>query len=160
MTSTARREAQISADPAVPLIRTTREFDAPKEKVFRAHVDPELAARWLGPDGTQTRIDRWDCRTGGSWRYVSLHEGEEYGFHGCFHEVRPDELIVQTFSYEGMPDGVFLERLRLEDLGEGRCRLTSTSLCDSFADRDAMIAGMDVGVHEGYARLDQLLARG
>jgi uncharacterized protein YndB with AHSA1/START domain len=91
---------------------------------------------------------------------VSLHEGQEYGFHGSFHEVRPDELIVQTFTFEGMPDGVALEKLVLEDLGDGRTRLTSTSLCDSFADRDAMLAsGMEVGVVEGYQRLDEVLAR-
>ena len=160
MTSTTSREARITADPDVPLIRTTREFDASKEKVFRAHVDPELAARWMGPNGTRTRIDRWDCRTGGSYRYVSVLDGSEFVFHGSFHEVRPGELIVQTFTYEGAPDGVHLEKLRLEDLGDGRCLLTSTSLCDSFAERDGMISAMDVGVHEGHAKLDALLAEG
>jgi uncharacterized protein YndB with AHSA1/START domain len=161
MTSTRHHETQILADPDVPLIRIVREFDAPREKVFRAHIDPELVARWLGPNSTQTRIDEWDCRTGGAFRYVSIHEGTEYGFHGSFHEVRPDELIVQTFTFEGMPDGVALEKLVLEDLGNGRTRLTTTSLCDSFADRDGMLAsGMDVGVDEGYAKLDEILARG
>lgn len=159
MTGTAPREARITADPDVPLIRTTREFDAPKEKVFRAHADPELAACWMGPNGTRTRIDRWDCRTGGSYRYVSVLDGAEFVFYGSFHEVRAGELIVQTFTFEGVPDGVHLEKLRLEDLDGGRCLLTSTSLCDSFAERDGMIAGMDVGVHEGYARLDELLTR-
>ncbi|TQN40918.1 uncharacterized protein YndB with AHSA1/START domain [Blastococcus colisei] len=158
---TRHRETEIAADPDVPLIRITREFDAPREKVFRAHVDPQLVAQWLGPDSTRTRIDQWDCRTGGSYRYVSIHEGTEYGFYGSFHEVRPDELIVQTFTFEGMPDGVALEKLAVEDLGDGRSRLTTTSLCDSFADRDAMLAsGMDVGVTEGYAKLDDILARG
>ena len=158
MTSTTHRQAEITADPDVPLIRTTREFDAPREKVFRAHADPELAARWMGPEGTRTRIDRWDCRTGGSFRYVSALDGTEFVFYGSFHEVRPGELIVQTFAYEGMPDGVFLEKLRLEDVDGGRCRLTSTSSCDSFAVRDGMISGMEVD--EGYAKLDELLARG
>ncbi|MFP5372939.1 MAG: SRPBCC domain-containing protein, partial [Actinomycetes bacterium] len=97
MTSTTN-QTRIEADPDVPLVRIVREFDAPPEKVFRAHVDPELVAQWMGPRSTRTRIDSWDCRTGGSWRYVALHEGQEYGFHGCFHEVGPDELIVQTFT--------------------------------------------------------------
>ena len=75
--------------------------------------------------------------------------------------MRPGELIVQTFTFDGMPDGVALEKLVLEDLGNGRTRLTATSLCDSFADRDGMLSsGMDVGVNEGYAKLDALLARG
>jgi uncharacterized protein YndB with AHSA1/START domain len=161
MTSTTHHETQIVSDPDVPLVRIIREFDAPPEKVFRAHTDPELVAQWMGPNGMQNRIDEWDCRSGGSWRYVATRDGEEYGFRGCFHEVRPNELIVQTFTFEGMPDGVALEKLQLEDLGNGRTRLTASSLVDSFADRDAFVAsGMETGVVEGYAKLDELLARG
>ena len=159
--TTSTHETQISADPEVPLIRITREFDAPPSKVFRAHTDPDLVVQWLGPRGLEMRIDHYDCRTGGSYRYVQSDANGEYAFHGSFHEVRPDTLIVQTFTFEGMPDGVALEKLVLEDLGDGRSRLTSTSLCDSFADRDAMLAsGMEVGVREGYERLDEVLARG
>ncbi|MGY1827343.1 SRPBCC family protein [Blastococcus sp. SYSU DS0541] len=160
MTSTAHRGTEIVLDPQVPLVRITREFDAPPEKVFRAHVDPELFARWTGPRGMQVRIDRYDCRTGGSYRYVMAQDGQDYAFNGVFHEVRPGELIVQTFAFEGMPDDVALERLVFEDLGDGRTRLTSTSLVDSFEGRDAFVAsGMEVGVSEGYEKLDELLAR-
>ena len=121
--------------------------------------DPELVARWLGPRRHEMRVDQWDCRSGGSWRYLHLSDGEEHGFHGCFHEVRPDELIVQTFTYEGWPDGVALERMELTDLGDGRTRLTATSLVGSFAERDAFVAsGMETGVRESYERLDELLA--
>jgi len=161
MTSTAgTRETQITADPDVPLVRITREFDAPPEKVFRAHTDPDLLVQWLGPRDLEMRIDHYDCRTGGSYRYLHVRDGDEFGFHGSFHEVRPSELIVQTFTFEGFPDGVALERLLLEDLGNGRTRLTATSLVDSFEGRDAFVSsGMDVGVREGYERLDELLAR-
>ena len=159
--TTTTHPTEITVDPDVPLVRITREFDAPKAKVFRAHTDPDLLVQWLGPRGLEMRIDSYDCRTGGSYRYVHRQGDEEYGFRGCFHEVRPDELIVQTFTFEGMPDGVALEKLVLEDLGDGRTRLTSTSLVDSFADRDAFVAsGMEVGVREGYERLDEVLARG
>jgi len=158
--TTSTHETQIIADPDVPLVRIIREFDAPPEKVFRAHTDPELVVQWNGPNGMEARIDHFDCRTGGSWRYVHTQDGEEYAFHGCFHEVRPNEVIVQTFTYEGMPDGVALERLVLTDLGNGRTRLTATSLVDSFEGRDAFLAsGMEVGVREGYERLDALLGR-
>ena len=160
MTSmTSTRETRIDADPDVPLIRITREFDAPREKVFRAHTDPDLIVRWLGPRGLEMTIDHYDCRSGGSYRYVHSRDGEEYRFHGSFHEVRPAESIVQTFTYEGDPDGVALERMVFEDLGDGRTRVVGTSLVDSFAARDAMLSsGMDVGVREGYERLDELLA--
>jgi uncharacterized protein YndB with AHSA1/START domain len=157
--TTTTRETEITLDTEVPLVRITREFDAPPEKVFRAHTDPELVVRWNGPRGIEMRIDHHDCRTGGSYRWVHISDGMEFGFRGCFHEVRPNELIVQTFTFEGMPDGVALEKLVFEDVGGGRTRLTSTSLVDSFADRDAFVAsGMEVGVREGYERLDEVLA--
>ena len=157
--STSTHQTEITVDSELPLVRITREFDAPPEKVFRAHTDAELVVQWLGPRSHEMRIDHYDCRTGGSYRYLHVSDGNEFGFHGSFHEVRPSELIVQTFTYEGMPDSVSLERLVLEDLGDGRTRLTATSLVDSFEARDAFVAsGMEHGVREGYERLDELLA--
>ncbi len=159
MTTTSTHDTTITVDPNVPLVRITREFDAPPSKVFRAHTDPDLLVQWNGPRSTTMRIDHYDCRTGGSYRYVLTRDDFEAGFNGCFHEVRPTELIVQTFTFEGMPDGVALEKMVFEDLGGGRTRLTATSLVDSFEDRDAFVAsGMEVGVQEGYQRLDELLA--
>src|SRR5829696_9104261 len=160
MTTTHAHETEISVDPDVPLLRIVREFDAPPAKVFRAHTDPDLIVQWLGPRGLEMKIDHYDCRTGGSYRYLHARGEEEYGFRGSFHEVRPDDLIVQTFTFEGVPDAVALERLVLEDLGDGRTRLTATSLVDSFEDRDAFVAsGMETGVVEGYERLDEVLAK-
>ena len=160
MTTASTRETQIAADPDVPLVRIVREFDAPPEKVFRAHADPDLVVQWLGPRGVTMQVEHFDCRTGGSYRYVHTSGGHEFGFHGSFHEVRPGELIVQTFTFEGVPDGVALERMVFEDLGDGRTRLVATSLVDSFEGRDAFLAsGMEVGVREGYERLDELLDR-
>src|SRR5207249_5008827 len=98
--TTTTRETEITADSTVPLIRITREFDAPPAKVFRAHTDPELLVKWLGPRDLEMRVDTFDCRTGGSYRYVHTRGQDEFGFHGCFHEVRPSELIVQTFTFE------------------------------------------------------------
>jgi len=158
--TTTTHETEIISDPKVPLVRIIREFDASREKVFRAHTDPDLLVQWLGPRGLEMRIDHYDCRTGGSYRYLHVSDGNEYGFHGCFHEVRPSELIVQTFTFEGFPDSVALEKLVLEDIGGGRTRLTATSLVDSFEGRDAFVAsGMEEGVRQGYERLDELLAR-
>jgi uncharacterized protein YndB with AHSA1/START domain len=156
---TQHHDTQIVVDPDVPLVRIIREFDAPPEKVFRAHTDADLITQWLGPRRHAMVIDHFDCRTGGSYRYVHASDGDEYAFHGCFHEVRPNELIVQTFTFEGAPDSVALERLVLEDIGNGRTRLTATSLVDSFEARDAFVSsGMEVGINEGYERLDELLA--
>ena len=150
----------IEADPTVPAIRMSRDFAATPEQLFRAHTDPELFARWCGPDGMVNEIVRWDASTGGAWRYVARRDGKEFGFHGCFHEVRPDR-IVQTFTWEGEPDGVALETLTFEDLGGGQTRLHAFSLCDSFEGRDAMLrSGMAEGVEQGYAKLEGLLTSG
>lgn len=152
-------ETQVVADPKVPLVRIIREFDAPREKVFRAHTDPELLVQWLGPRDITMTVDHHDCRTGGSYRYVHTRGADEYGFHGSFHEVRAPEVIVQTFTYEGLPDGVALERMVLEDLGDGRTRMTLTSLVESFEGRDALVtAGWEAGVRVSYERLDEVLA--
>ena len=127
---------------------------------MRAHTDPDLSPAGSGRTRPSTRIEHWDARTGGSWRYVAAATAEEYGFRGTFHEVRPDR-IVQTFTFEGKPDGVALETLTFEDLGDGRTRLHAQSLVDSFEDRDAWLrSGMETGVNEGYAKLDRLLADG
>lgn len=161
MTTTTRlAEATIEADEKVPAIRITRDFRATPAQLLAAHTDPTLFARWVGPNGMNTEIVVWDARDGGEWRYVARRDGEEYAFRGCFHEVN-DQRIVQTFTFEGYPQGVALETLTFEDLGDGYTRLHAQSLCDSFEERDGMLAsGMESGVHEGYAKLDGLLAEG
>jgi uncharacterized protein YndB with AHSA1/START domain len=157
--NTTTRETAITADPAAPTIRITREFDAPREDVFRAHVDPELVRRWLGPRRLTMDIDHWTCETGGSYQYTHRDENGDYGFYGSFHEVRPNERIVQTFTFDGFPDGVSLETRTFVDLGDGRCRLEGLSLFDSFEARDGMLSsGMDTGVIQAYEQLDELLA--
>lgn len=156
--STTKTEAAIVADENLPIIRITRDFDATPAQLMRAHLDPDLYARWVGPDGSDIRIDVWDARDGGSWRYVGGRGDEEYAFRGCFHRIGTD-AIVQTFTWEAMPEDVSLETLRFEDLGGGRTRLHAQSLVDSFESRDAWLrSGMEVGVNDGYAKIDQLLA--
>jgi uncharacterized protein YndB with AHSA1/START domain len=157
--TTSTHETEIVADPDLPTIRISREFDAPAAKVFRAFTDRELFARWVGPRSIDTRIERWDATTGGNYRYAASRDGKEIAtFYGSFHEVRPNERIVQTFTWEGEPDGVALETMTLIDLGEGRTRIETVSIVDTIEARDAiMVSGMDVGVNEGYEKLDELL---
>jgi uncharacterized protein YndB with AHSA1/START domain len=161
MTAATNREAEITIDNKTPSITIVREFDAPARAVFRAHAEPDLFVQWVGPDSLDaSRVDRWDCRTGGEWRYVSTRDDEEHWFRGCFHEVRINELIVQTFTYEPWPDNVSLGRYVFRDLAGSRCLLTATSFADSFEARDAFVAsGMEAGVQEGFHKLDRLLAR-
>ena len=148
-------EAQVIVDDKAPVLRTIREFDAPVAKVFRAHVEPELFAKWNWSADYLIRFDQFDCRTGGAYRITMSGPEMEGSVHGSFHDVIPNELIVQTFAPDGFPDFVVLEKHRFEDLGNGRTRLTAQSLVESFEYRDSII---DAGLAEGYDRLDQLLA--
>ncbi|KQQ92789.1 polyketide cyclase [Leifsonia sp. Leaf325] len=162
MATTTTPDTTIEVDPTLPTIRIVREFDAPRERVFRAWTDPELYARWLGPDDITTEIAQWDARTGGAWRWSNSRDGRELAvFWGSFHEVRLNDRIVQTVTFDEYPDGVCLETILFEDLGDGRTRVTDISLVDSLEARDGMVAsGMEHGVIAGYAKLDALLAGG
>jgi uncharacterized protein YndB with AHSA1/START domain len=153
-------QAEIRADATVPAIHIWRDFAGTPEQLFRAHTDPDLFARWAGPADRTVVIDRWDATEGGSFRFHDSRDDDQQVFHGCFHTVRQDR-IVQTFTWEGMPDGVALETMTFEDLGDGRTRLHGFSLCESFEDRDAWLrTGMEVGVNDGYAAIDRMLADG
>jgi uncharacterized protein YndB with AHSA1/START domain len=157
MNTAHRYQATIEADPNLPIIRITRDFDATVDQLMRAHTDPELFARWVGPNGSKMNIIEWDPTTGGRWRYDGTLGDNYFAFHGCFHQVGTDR-IVQTFTYDEMPDDVSLETLTFEDLGDGRTRLHAQSLVDSFESRDQWLAsGMETGVDDGYAKLDALI---
>lgn len=160
MSTSTKHETQIIAAADLPTITIVREFDAPPEQVFRAWTDPELVARWLGPRSTTMHIEHWDAVTGGSYRYRAEREGEVIAsFYGSFHEVRPCERLVQTFTFDGYPDGVSLETMTFEALDGGRCRATGLSVVDSMEVRDLILSsGMETGVDEGYQKLDELLA--
>lgn len=151
---------QITAEPGVPFIDVTREFEAPRALIFRAHTDPELLVQWLGPRQYTMVVDRYEVRDGGKWRYAHRGEdGNEYGFHGVFHGTPSPDSMVQTFEFEGAPGHVSLDSLRLEERN-GRTVVRGHSVYQSVEDRDAMIqAGMEGGMNEGYDRLDELVAR-
>lgn len=160
MTDTQTNALHLDVPAGVPWIDFTRDFDAPVAAVFDAHRDPALVAQWLGPNGYEMDVERYDFVSGGTYRYVHRNPaGAEFGFHGTFHTVRENDLAVQTFEYEGAPDEVALEFLWFEDLGDGRCRLRGRSIGRTVEGRDAMVAsGMERGMSEGYGRLDAILA--
>lgn len=158
--STGTRETTIEADPNLPTVLITREFDAPVERVFRAHVEPDLVKQWMGPRSIEMDIKTWDMRMGGEYRYTAIRGGEEIAhFYGSVHRVDAPQRIVQTFGFDEMPDAVSLETMTFVDLGDGRTRLEGLSVVYSMEARDGMLAsGMEVGVNEGYDKLDELLA--
>jgi uncharacterized protein YndB with AHSA1/START domain len=137
----------------------TREFDAPRELIFKAYTDPELMKRWWGPRKYETTIEEMDVRFGGVWRITHRDGDTAHGFRGVYHDVTPNERLVTTFEYVGAPGHIALDTLQLDDLGGGRTRLTSRSVFQTIEDRDGMVAsGMESGARESLDRLSELLA--
>ena len=151
---------KITAEPGVPFIDFVREFDAPRDLVFRAHTEPDLLAQWLGPAKYKMTVERLEVRDGGTWRYInSGPDGAEYAFHGVFHGTPSPDNMVQTFEFEGAPGHVSLDSLRLEER-DGRTTARVHAVFQSVEARDANVAGgMADGMTEGYRRLDELIAR-
>jgi uncharacterized protein YndB with AHSA1/START domain len=154
----------IAAEPGKHDIIIIREFDAPRELVFKAYTDPDLYKQWVGPRGYEMTIEKFEPRNGGSWSYSHKDpQGNTYAFRGVNHLVKAPGLIVGTFEFLGLPEEghVALETARFENLPDNRTRVTGISVFQTVADRDGMIAsGMEKGVNEGHERLDELFAQG
>lgn len=148
----------INAQPGMPLVEVTREFDAPREMLFRAHTDPTLLAQWLGPRDLTMTVECLDARDGGIWRYAHRDaNGNAFAFHGVYHGTPSSERIVQTFEFEGMPGHVSLETITFEER-EDKTLLRQISAFQSVADRDGFVeSGMEEGVNDSMLRLDELL---
>ena len=160
--SEKKNQTIVTAEPGVQEVFITREFDAPRELVYKAHIDPELYVQWLGPRGYEMILETFEAVSGGKYRYIHKDPGgNEFGFHGTFHEMS-EELMIQTFEFEGLPERghVSLDTMRLEELPGGRTKVTIHSVFQSVSDRDGMVqSGMERGVREGYERLDEVLAK-
>jgi uncharacterized protein YndB with AHSA1/START domain len=155
----AKNKTTIKAEPGKQELFITREFDAPRELVFKAHTDPNLFVQWLGPRGYEMILETFEPVSGGSYRYVHKDpQGNEYGFHGTFHAMSL-ERMVQTFEFEGYPGHVSLDSMTLEELSGNRTKITIQSVFQSVSDRDGMIQnGMERGINDGYDKLDEIMA--
>jgi uncharacterized protein YndB with AHSA1/START domain len=139
---------------------TERVFDAPRERVFQAFVDPELIPKWWGRRKDTTRVDQMDVREGGDWRFVTDGPDGTHAFRGTFRAIDTPERIEWTFEWEGMPGHIVVETVTFEDLGDGRTRVSTLSRFDTTEERDGMLAsGMEIGMGESYEQLDELLAQ-
>lgn len=153
-------KTEIIAEPDKQELFIIREFDAPRELVFRAHTDPEIYVKWVGPYGMTMSIEKWECRDGGSYKYTHERGGHTYAFFGVNHEVLAPERLIGTFEFDGLPERghVILGKTTFEELPNGRCRLVHQSVFFSVNDRDGMVqSGMERGVSDGYEKLDLLL---
>lgn len=151
---------KVLAEPGKQEVVITREFDAPRELVFKACMNPKLISQWWGPRHISTVVDEMDVRPGGRWRFINRDaKGNEYAFHGVYHEILAPERVINTFEFEGLPETghVTLETLKLEALPSGRTSLIIHSVFQSVADRDGMLqSGMEGGLNDTYDRLEEL----
>jgi uncharacterized protein YndB with AHSA1/START domain len=154
-------DMKVVADPGTHDILITRSFDAPRDLVFKAFTDPDAVRQWWGLRSSETVVAELEARAGGRWRFVQRDgEGNEYGFHGVYHEATAPERIVYTFEFEGMPGHVLLETITFEEQ-DGRTLMTDVSVFQSVAARDGMLqSGMESGAAESHERLDEYLAKG
>lgn len=158
MTET-KQETRLIAKPAESSLTITREFDAPRELVFRAYSEPGLYARWYACEGMEINAEMFECRTGGSYRFVQTMYGKgEVAVRGVFHEVRKPDFIVKTIESESNAGHVVLEVTRFEALPGDRTRITGTSYLQSEADRDEWLRlGVEKGTREAHEHLRSLL---
>lgn len=156
ISKTASVKATVTT-PSDREILIERVFNAPRDRVWRAMTDPKLVAQWWGR-GHKLVIEKFEVERGGHWRFVEHGPEGVHGFEGRFREVTPQERIVQTFEWDGMPGHVAVDTATFEDLGDGRTRVVTRSLFHTTEERDGMIAaGMEQGLNESYEALDRLL---
>jgi uncharacterized protein YndB with AHSA1/START domain len=152
---TSSRTAVVTL-PTDTQIQITREFDAPRHLVYKAYTTPELIKRWWAGDRGEVTIAEVDLRVGGRWRYVMAGDGFEVGFHGEFREIVPNERLVATEVYEGMPEGQAVNTLTLAEK-DGRTTLTVLVQHQNQEHRDAHInSGMEDGMQESMDHLEQV----
>jgi uncharacterized protein YndB with AHSA1/START domain len=150
-----------TVEPDTQQVVLSRDFAAPREIVWRAMTDPDLVGQWWGPAYLTTVVDEHDFRQGGRWRFVQRDpDGNEFAFHGYFHVIEEPSEVVQTFEFEGLPERhVLMETARLTESG-GVTTLTTTSVYQSAADRDGMVAmGMEEGAVAGMEQLAEIVER-
>ena len=153
---TASRKATVTL-PADDQILITREFDAPKELVYKAWTTPELVRRWWSAKRGEVTVAEIDLRVGGTWRYVMVADGGlEVAFHGEYREIVPNERLMSTEVYEGMPDAEAVDTLTLAE-SEGRTTMTILVQHASKEHRDAHIeSGMEDGMQDALDLLEQV----
>ncbi|HVY96911.1 MAG TPA: SRPBCC family protein [Solirubrobacterales bacterium] len=156
MPSTGTAQVTLPSDTEILI---TREFDAPKELVYRAYTTPELVKRWWGGRRGNVTLAEIDLRVGGRWRYVlAANEGFEVAFNGVFREIVPGERIVNTEVYEAMPEHEAVVTVTFSE-EDGRTTLSMLSDMGSKEARDGLIAsGMEAGVQEGMDILEEIAA--
>ena len=153
-------KTEIKAEPGKQELFIIREFEAPRELVFRAYTEADLYEKWVGPKDLKMWVEEMNAVDGGSFRFVHERGGHKYTFFGVYHDVTRPERIIGTFEFDGLPERghVIMGTTKFEELPGGRSRIVHQWVFQSVSDRDGMVAsGMERGVTDGYEKLDSLL---
>jgi uncharacterized protein YndB with AHSA1/START domain len=153
-------EMRVIAEPGIPQVIVIREFRARREALFRAYTEPELLARWLGPAKLSVTVNQLDPRHGGRWRWTHYDaDGKGYAFHGLYHGTPSPARIVQTYEFDQQPGVVYLNTITFDETGEVTT-LRQNTVFLSVEDRDFYVrTGMEHGLRQSMARLDDLVTR-
>lgn len=139
----------------------SRVFDAPRELVWKACTDPDLIPQWWGPRYLTTIVDKMELKVGGVWRYIQKDaEGNEYAFNGVYKVIEPPERLAYTFEFEPMAGHISTDTITLEELPDGKTKITTRTSFDTLEDLEGMLqSGMEDGAVETWDRLEELLVK-
>jgi uncharacterized protein YndB with AHSA1/START domain len=153
-------DLKIDAPPGQPFMTMTRTFNAPRALVWKALSEPEHAIRWWGPHSHKNRVLAWDWKVGGKWSIESIiGDGvSKIVFFGDYLEIEKPSKVTQTFSFDQLPPGAHsVDAVTLTEK-DGKTIYHLLSTLPDVESRDGMLAsGMEVGVVQGFERLDAML---
>jgi uncharacterized protein YndB with AHSA1/START domain len=148
------QKTKINAEDGRQDLLITREFDLSVELLFKAYVEPEIVAQWMG-----TNVLKLENKKHGSYRFETTDpKGNKHGFSGVIHDFSPNEKITRTFEMENTPYGVQLEFLEFEKLGDDTSRLKMHVVYRSAAHRDQILAlPFAQGINMAHNRLQDVV---
>lgn len=151
---------EVTVDKEKLEIKMSREFDAPREKLWHAHTDAKAIEQWWGPRKYKVVVEELEPKVGGKWKFVNLAKGEKYVFYGEFKELVEPERITWTFTYEPYPDAVSVETITFEELPNNRTRLKTVAKYPSLEALEGMVqSGMEEGARETWDRLTEFVEK-
>lgn len=158
-----KNQLTVIAEPGKQELFLKREFDAPRDLVYAAFSDPYILTQWSAPFDMKMKIDKYDNKAGGQYRFLYIDaKGNEFAFNGVIHEIVPEERVIRTYEFEGLPEKghVLMEVLMFESLPNDRTRMVTQQVFRSVADRDGMVqSGMEHGATDSYNKLDTALEK-
>lgn len=149
------KKTQVHAEEGKHDIIITRTFDLPVELLFRAYVEPEIVAQWMG-----TKVLKLESRKHGAYEFQTSDPKGNMAFTatGVIHDFVTNEKIVRTFEMDNAGFEVQLEFLDFEALSDDTSKLTMHIVYRSIADRDQTLKlPFAYGINMAHDRLQEVV---